>query len=298
MMSETLRHVIASIGPVSEAHAEGARLKLAALGVPMVEQLGARLAAAQHTARIRARRTLAVVICDHATGDPGIALGAAHPTLIASRAIADGSAALAHVARTANTPIVLVDAGAREPIPDAVELGRVHTRDLLREPAMTVVDAALALDAGIALALSLEVDLIAVGALGLGSEVSTAALRGALLRERIDGPEADASALGLAWDGSPLETLARFGGGDTCVLAGLMLAAASMNVPTILDGPATGAAALVAAAFAPEVRGYLIAAHAGSGWPRPIFEVGLGHGEGTGAAMALSLVDQCASMTA
>lgn len=296
-MSETLRHVIASIGPASEAHAEGARLKLAALNAPMIERLGSRLAAAQHSARIRARRMIAVAICDHATGDPGVELGTSHPTAIAARAIADGSAALAHVARTANAPIVLVDAGAREPI-DAVQLGRVTTRDLLVEPAMTVVDASMALDAGIALALSLDTDIVAVGALGLGSEVSTAALRGALLRESITGPEADANALGLAWDGSPLETLARFGGGDTCVLAGLMLAAASMNVPTLLDGPATGAAALIAAAFAPEVRGYLIAAHAGSGWPRPIFDVGLGNGEGTGAAMALSLVDQCASMTA
>jgi nicotinate-nucleotide--dimethylbenzimidazole phosphoribosyltransferase len=69
----------------------------------------------------------------------------------------------------------------------------------------------------------------------------------------------------------------------------------------ILDGYATGAAALVAAALAPNITGYLVAAHSGTftharilahlGLP-PVFELGLGHGEGIGAVMALPLIDQ------
>jgi nicotinate-nucleotide--dimethylbenzimidazole phosphoribosyltransferase len=125
---------------------------------------------------------------------------------------------------------------------------------------------------------------------------------GALVRRTVTGDEGVVAAnqLGLAFAGSPLEILATFGGGETCVLAGLMLAAASMNVPVLLDGPATGAAALMAAAFAPDVLGYLIASHAGidAAVGRPIFEVGLGHGEGTGAAMLLSLCDQVAAVCA
>ena len=308
-MSATLDHVIASITPASAAHAEGARLRLAPAGVPMLERLAARLGAAQHASRVRgARRTIATVIGDHGAGDPGLSLGELHPTVLAARAIADGSAALATIARTTHTPIVIIDAGAREPahLPAAaVRLGRLATFDLLREPAMTVMDATLGLDAGIALAISLSepgLDVLAVGALGIGSEVSTAALVGALARRAVPGDAGvvEANQLGLAYTGSPLEILAAFGGGETAVLAGLMLAAASMNVPVILDGHATGAAALVAAAFAPEVRGYLIASHAGidaSAGP-PIFEVGLGHGEGTGAAMLLSLIDQVAAVCA
>jgi nicotinate-nucleotide--dimethylbenzimidazole phosphoribosyltransferase len=78
-----------------------------------------------------------------------------------------------------------------------------------------------------------------------------------------------------------------------------------MNVPTILDGHATGAAALAAARFAPAVTGYLVAAHTGTFCqPRivaqlglsPVFSVGLGHGEGTGAAMVLALADQVAAL--
>jgi nicotinate-nucleotide--dimethylbenzimidazole phosphoribosyltransferase len=74
----------------------------------------------------------------------------------------------------------------------------------------------------------------------------------------------------------------------------------------ILDGYATGAAALVAASLAPASADDLIAAHTGSfTMPailvqlglRPVFDVGLGHGEGTGAAMVLPLLDQVAGFS-
>jgi nicotinate-nucleotide--dimethylbenzimidazole phosphoribosyltransferase len=211
---------------------------------------------------------------------------------------------------------VLVDAGALEGAampPTAIRLGRAASRDLTREPAMTVVDATLGLEAGIALALSLREAgsaVLAVGALGVGAEVASAALLGAAtgvapgnLGDAI-AEAAGAQGVALAGDNG-LAWLAAFGGPETAVLAGLMLAAASMNVPVILDGYATGAAALVAARMAPSLRGYLVAAHLGSFTHpailahlglAPLFEVGLGHGEGTGAAMVLPLVDQVAAI--
>ena len=314
-----LRHVVDSISPASGAHAEGARQNVAAAEAPLLTRLAGLLGGAQHTARPRsARRTIVVIAGDHGAGDPGIALGAAHPTVVAAHAIADGTAALAQIARASQAPIVIVDAGARETASmpsSAIQLGRGSTRDLLAGPAMTVVDAALGLEAGIALAVSLAdhgLDLLAIGALGVGAEVSSAALLGAALGAPPTGlgdPGAEAAgARGAELAGaSAIEQLANLGGAETAVLAGLVLGAASMNIPTLLDGHATGAAALVAAAFAPAVTGYLVAAHAGSfTQPRilahlglaPIFEVGLGHGEGTGAAMVLPLADQVAALVA
>ena len=306
-----LRHVIDSISPASQAHAEGARQRVASAAAPLLERLAAQLGGAQHTPRIRAaRRTVVVVAGDHGVADPGIALGPAHPTVLAAHAIADGSAALAHVARASGAPIVLVDAGVTETVAmpaSAIQLGRGPTRDATVEPAMSIVDAALALEQGIALSVSLSeggLDLIALGAIGVGADVGAAALLAA------SGGDVDDSALaalgrGLAGAG-PLEQLAALGGPETAVLAGLILGAASINVPLVLDGEATGAAALAAVAFAPAVRGYLIAAHAGTRLHRrilarlglsPIFDVGLGHGEGTGAAMVIPLVDQVAALT-
>ena len=315
-----LAHVVASISPASRAQAEAARRRIAAAGVPVLEPLAERLAGAQHTLHPRsARRTIVVAAGDHGAGDPGIALGASHPTVVAAHAIAGGSAALAEVARASRAPIVLVDAGTVESAAmpaTAVRLGRGPSRNLLVEPAMTLVDAALALEAGIALAVSLAddpgLDLLAIGALGVGSELAAAALLGAALGSppsNLGDPDAEAAgARGAALaDAGPSELLAACGGPETALLAGLLLGAASMNIPTLLDGHATGAAALVAARFAPDVTGYLIAAHAGAlVMPRilahlglaPVFGVGLGHGEGTGAAMVLPLADQVAALVA
>lgn len=317
-----LRHVIESITPASAAHAEGARLHVAAAGTPVLERLAITVGGAQHSARVRSERRAIVVVCgDHGVGDPGIALGAAHPTVVAAQAIAEGTAALANVARACRAPIVVVDAGVLErgAMPaTAVTLGRGPSRNLLQEPAMTIVDAALGLEAGIALATSLTetgpgmdgIDILAIGALGVGSDVASLALLGAALGAPPTGFSDEVAELAgakgaeLAGAGG-LELLAAFGGPDTAVLAGLILAAASTNIPIVIDGYATGAAALIAAALAPAVTGYLVAAHAGTfTQPRilahlgltPVFEVGLGHGEGTGAAMVLPLLDQVAAL--
>ncbi len=312
-----LRHVIESITPASAADAEGARLTIAAAGMPVLERLAITVAGAQHSARVRAERRTIVVACgDHGVGDPGVALGAAHPTVVAANAIADGTAALAQVARASRAPIVIVDAGARESasMPRvAVQLGRGPSRNLLHEPAMTIIDAALGVEAGIALAISLSeggLDVLAIGAIGVGADVSSLALLGAAIGAPPTGFADEvaelAGAKGAEMAGAGgLELLAAFGGPDTAVLAGLILAAASTNIPVVIDGYATGAAALIAAALAPDVKGYLVAAHAGTfTMPRilahlglaPVFEVGLGHGEGTGAAMVLPLLDQVAAL--
>ncbi len=311
-MSAVVRHVVDSISPASEVFAAAARDALGSAGVPMLADLAARLAGAQHGRPRVARRTLVICAGDHGAGDPGISLGPSHPTAIAAHAIADGTAAVAAAARTGRAPIVLVDAGAAEraAMPgSAVQLGRGPTRNLLREPAMTIVDATLGLEAGIALAVSLSetgLDVVALGAIGLGSELSTAAVLAAV--DPAAGHPDDAD-LGAAFDAGArqrgtgtLEMLAALGGPETPVLAGLILGAASMQTPVILDGDVTCAAALVAVQLAPAAAGYLIAAHTvpliSTLGLSPLYGVGLGHGEGTGAAMALPLLDQLAALSA
>jgi nicotinate-nucleotide--dimethylbenzimidazole phosphoribosyltransferase len=308
-MSQVLRHVVESITPASQAYAAIARAKIS--GMPLLERIAGTLAGAQHTPKPRAaKRTIVVALGDHGAGDPGIDLGEAHPTVVAARAIADGSAALVQVARTAHAPIVMIDAGTREPshLPKvAVALGRGPGGPL--GAALTPVDATLALEAGIALAVSLgEADVLAIGAIGLGSELAALALLAACGGTATgSAPDADAAiAQGRTHiGGSGLDLASYLGGPDTAVLAGLILGAASTNTPVILDGQATGAAALVAAQFAPAVTGYLLAAHrGGEAMPgildqlglTPAFEVGLGHGEGTGAAMLLPMLDQAVAL--
>lgn len=87
------------------------------------------------------------------------------------------------------------------------------------------------------------------------------------------------------------------------ILVGVILAAAAMQVPVMLDGPATGEAARAAVARAPHAAGYLIATHGGLGQATlaalqltPVFQVGLGSGDGSGVVIVAPLARQVAAL--
>ena len=105
----------------------------------------------------------------------------------------------------------------------------------------------------------------------------------------------------------PLDVLAKVGGFEIAGLVGVILGTAARKIPVLLDGFITGAAALVAVGMCPAIREYLIAAHR-SVEPghafilqhlglRPLLDLDMRLGEGTGAALALNLVEssRCAS---
>jgi nicotinate-nucleotide--dimethylbenzimidazole phosphoribosyltransferase len=99
----------------------------------------------------------------------------------------------------------------------------------------------------------------------------------------------------------PIGVLSAVGGFEIAGLAGLVLGAAERRIPVILDGFITGSAALAACAMAPGAREYLIASHRsvepghgvllGALGLEPLLDLRLRLGEGTGAALALQLVD-------
>jgi nicotinate-nucleotide--dimethylbenzimidazole phosphoribosyltransferase len=102
----------------------------------------------------------------------------------------------------------------------------------------------------------------------------------------------------------PVGVLAAFGGFEHAAIAGFILGAAALRVPVILDGVIAGAAALAAVALAPAAVGACIAGHR-SAEPghaitlshlglRPLVDLGLRLGEGSGAVLALPLVQSAA----
>jgi nicotinate-nucleotide--dimethylbenzimidazole phosphoribosyltransferase len=316
-----LDHVVASISAASEAQAHGARTRLGAAEPGSLADLAIRLAAARHAPAPRtARKVVAVVLGEHGCADPGVDLGDGHPAVVAARAIDAGTAALVDAARAASARVVVIDGGlaARARLPGSVvRLGPGHgAADVTREPAMTVVDALLAIQAGIALGTSLAddgLDVLALGHVAPGAEVASAALVALLTGDPVDAvavrADRDDVAAAVALHTiatSPLEILAAAGGPDLALLVGLILAAASTDVPVVLEDHGTSAAALVAARLAPAVAGYLVASHGGTRPAHrralaalgvtPLFAMGLGSGEGTGAALALGLVDGAARL--
>ena len=292
-------------------------------------QVAGRLAAARHTLRPRVGRR-AVIVCaaDHGVGFPGVDLGAGGPAAAALRLIATGDAAVAAAARSARASQVLVDAGVRGG--ESLELGPGvlsfrqgdGTASVTEGPAMDRAAAEAALSTGIALLVSLAdagLDLVALGQIGPGGEISAGALLAALTGaspDSIASSPQDATEIAVALAANraavaaagtdPLAALAALGGLETAVQVGVVLAAASIHVPVVLDDYGTWAAALVAARLAPDCAGYLFAGHAGSrpGYRRaleelglaPLFDLGLSHGEGTGALLAVPLLDAAAEV--
>jgi nicotinate-nucleotide--dimethylbenzimidazole phosphoribosyltransferase len=194
------------------------------------------------------------------------------------------------------------------------------TADLSRGPAMTREEAVAAIEAGIETAR----ELVAAGArclitgdMGIANTTASAALicaftgrdaadvtgRGTgvddATYERKIAVVREALAVNLPRD-TPVEVLAAVGGLEHAAIAGFILGGAAARVPVILDGVIAGAAALAAAALVPDVVGYCVAGHR-STEPghtaalahlglRPLVDLGLRLGEGTGALLALPLV--------
>jgi nicotinate-nucleotide--dimethylbenzimidazole phosphoribosyltransferase len=102
----------------------------------------------------------------------------------------------------------------------------------------------------------------------------------------------------------PLDVLAKLGGFEIGGLVGVMLAAAAHRIPVVIDGFISGAAALIAAELSPGLRDFLIAAHLSSETGhqvmlrhlglKPLLDLGMRLGEGTGAALGIFLCEAAA----
>jgi nicotinate-nucleotide--dimethylbenzimidazole phosphoribosyltransferase len=184
---------------------------------------------------------------------------------------------------------------------------------------MTIGEAEQAIEVGRGLVRDERLDVALTGDMGIGNTTASAAVICALTKldpamvvgrgTGVDdeGLQRKLTAVKRALDVNarsisrgPLETLAAVGGLEIAGLVGVILEAAQMRKPVIIDGFISGAAALVAATMEPAVTGYLIASHRsqelGHGAVlerlglRPLLDLDLRLGEGTGAALALPIV--------
>jgi nicotinate-nucleotide--dimethylbenzimidazole phosphoribosyltransferase len=205
--------------------------------------------------------------------------------------------------------------GARMSVVE-LELAR-PTADFTTAPAMSEAETVDALRQGW-LALDPEADLLIVGEMGIGNTTSAAAMASALFGgapgewagrgtglddaglQRKSGVIAEALALHAAHLGEPLQVLRCLGGREIAAMAGAIAHARLRGVPVILDGFICTAAAAVLAAVLPSALDHAVAGHVSAepGHARllaalgkdPLLALGMRLGEGSGAAVALSLV--------
>ena len=196
------------------------------------------------------------------------------------------------------------------------------TKNMLKGPAMTREEAIKSIEAGIEIFEEEPaggVDIAGTGDMGIGNTTSSSAIAAAITGERVEdvtgrGTGVDDKAFAhkievikkaLAFN-SPnpkdaLDVLSKVGGFEIGGLAGVILAAAARRVPVVIDGFISGAAALIAFRLEPKVKDYMIAAHCSveKGHRiileyiglKPILDLNLRLGEGTGAALAMNIVE-------
>lgn len=237
-------------------------------------------------------------------------------------------AAINALADSAGATLTLVDVGVIGPAIDHSRLltRRVAagTRNFCRQPAMSHEEAASAIQIGIDCATDAirnSSTLLAIGEMGIGNSTVASALCAAITQcdpdavcgrgtgsddaalERKQRAVRDALNLHDVSAAQPLNLLARIGGFEIAAMCGVCIAGAHARVPVLIDGFISTAAATVAVTMNPAIRDYLIAAHQAnqSTEPghralleylrlKPILQLGMRLGEGTGAALAIPIV--------
>ncbi|HEY5512551.1 MAG TPA: nicotinate-nucleotide--dimethylbenzimidazole phosphoribosyltransferase [Geomonas sp.] len=237
-----------------------------------------------------------------------------------------GGAGVNVLARHVGAEVRVVDIGVDydfEPAPGLI-IRKIAkgTRNFAKGSAMTREEAVAAIEVGIALAdqaKSEGVAMLGTGEMGIGntspSSAIIAAFSGCGVREVTHrGTGINDSALehkisvieaGLALNRpnpeDPLDVLAKVGGLEIAGIAGLVLGAAANRIPVVVDGFISTAGALIACEMHPQVRDYIFAAHTSVEighrmmleriGVEPIFDLKLRLGEGTGAALAMGLIE-------
>ena len=240
-----------------------------------------------------------------------------------------GGAGVNVLARHTGVDVKVIDIGVDhhfDPIPHLMDRKvRRGTGNLVSEPAMTRAEAEQTVLIGVELAsqaIREGIGLIGTGDMGIGNTTPSAAITSVMTGQ----PVADVTGRGTGIDDpgyarkvsvirqaldlhrpdrtDALDVLAKVGGLEIGGLAGLILGAAAGRVPVVLDGFIAGAAALIATGLQPRCRDYLIASHRSverghhavleSLHLKPLLDLDLRLGEGTGACLGMNLV--CAAI--
>jgi nicotinate-nucleotide--dimethylbenzimidazole phosphoribosyltransferase len=292
-----------------------------------LETLAKQLGLIQQTVAVTVERPAILVFAgDHGVVAEGISAFPQDVTWqMVENFLADG-AAINVFARQNGASLYVIDAGVNHdfgPRPGLLDRKVDHgTRNFAQEPAMTAQQCATAMEHGAALVPDLPGNVVGFGEMGIGNTTAAAALmhklagipvaecvgagtglspEGVLRKQRV----IEAAVAHHACVSDPLEILATFGGFEIAMMAGAMLKAAAMRKTLLIDGFIVTAALLAASRIAPAVLDYCVFAHCSDETghrrmleqlgARPLLQLGMRLGEGTGAALALPLLHAAAN---
>ncbi len=272
-----------------------------------------------------------VFVGDHGAVSDGVSAYPQEVTGLMVRNFLNGGAAINVLARCAGATVSVVDIGMKEDISDAKDLIKKNikrgTENISKGPAMTRKEAEEAINVGIEMAekaFSNGAFMVATGEMGIGNTTPASALLATLLPADVDyvtdkGTGLDeqgverktafikrALEVNKAFLEDPISALAAVGGFEIAGICGLCLGGAARHMIVVVDGFISSAGALVAMRLNPEVRDYLFFSHQSSEKGhgtffdreniRPILDLDLRLGEGTGAALAMQIIENSLSI--
>jgi nicotinate-nucleotide--dimethylbenzimidazole phosphoribosyltransferase len=329
-----LRETVSRIVPQDEAFRGLAKERLDQLTMPhwalgRLMDLAVDLAGMTRSMTPRTGRKAVVVMAgDHGVVEEGVTK---YPQEVTPQMVfnfLNGGAGINALAQLTNATVFVVDMGVAGDLSAAKDSDlfmsrpvRPGTANIAAGPAMSRFDAVQSLETGIQIAVELgeSYDLLGTGDMGIGNTTPSSAI----IATFTGASPADVTGRGTGIDedqfkhkigviekilqinkpdpSDALEVLAKVGGFEIGGIAGLILGAASLQKPILIDGLISTAGALIAYGLAPAAADYMIAAHmsveqghkAALGFigKRPLLDLDLRLGEGTGAAVAMPLVD-------
>jgi nicotinate-nucleotide--dimethylbenzimidazole phosphoribosyltransferase len=328
----TLGETLSGIRPLDRAVEDAAQQRLDSLTKPLgslgrLEELARRVAIIQGKVPPRlGRKLLFVFAADHGITQEGVSAYSKEVTAQMTRNFLNGGAAINVMARHHGVDTQVVDVGVDYEFAGLSGLlnrkVRRGTANFAHEAAMTRDEAGRCIDLGIQLAreaAAQNVFLLGAGDMGIGNTSSAAAIlcaltgaapaavvgRGTGIDDTTLGRKIRAIEKGLHRNrpdaSDPLDVLGKVGGLEIGAMTGVILGAAAVRIPMVLDGFVSAAAALLAERFCPHARDVLFASHLSAERSHrlmleklelpPVLDLGMRLGEGTGACLLMGLIE-------
>lgn len=297
-----------------------------------LEEIGNRLAAIQRTVTPDvSRKRIYVVAADHGVTDEGVS---AYPREVTAQMVQNflgGGAAINVLGRHGDIDIKVVDAGVAADLaasPGLIDVKHVRgTANFAHGPALSRDETERLITAGIDLARAASADgirLLGIGEMGIGNTTAASAITAALTRADpaeltdrgtgVDDRVLDhkivvirrALAVNQPNPNDAIDVLSKVGGAEIAVMTGIVIGAAINGIGVIADGFISTVAGALAVSLCPTAREYLFLAHRSVERGHaalirliglePLLDLKLRLGEGSGAALAMHIVDAAARL--
>ena len=329
-MMENIDEVLNRIKPVDEDFYKMAQERLDSLTKPKrslgkLEDLAKRYMAIKEDLNPRiGNKVIYTLAGDHGVYEEGVSL---YPKEVTAQMVYNflrGGAAINVLARHVGAKIMVVDMGVDHEFPPAegllIKKVARGTKNIAVGPAMTKEEALTALMIGIRLVdESGGMDIVGLGDMGIANTTPSSAIFAAISGEpvhKVTGRGTGIDDLMLKRKvevieraievnrpvrADPLDVLSKLGGFEIAGITGMIIGASSRRIPVVIDGFISTAGAMIAAHMNPTIKDYLFASHCSAETGHslmlqemglePILNLSMRLGEGTGAALGISIIE-------